>query len=127
MGQNYLIDTNIIIDYVGGKIEGKSKDFVCQILNHSFSISVITQIELLSLPESDAVFGLLIDNAKIFGLSPEIVGKTIEIRRKRKIKIPDAIIAATSIIETRIILTNNTSDFDNIKNLKLINPYLIKE
>jgi predicted nucleic acid-binding protein len=52
------------------------------------------------------------------------VKKTIEIRRKhRKMKLADAIIAATTIVNVRILLTNNTKDFVNIKGLKLIDSH----
>jgi predicted nucleic acid-binding protein len=44
------------------------------------------------------------------------------LRRKHKIKTPDAIIAATAIANKYILITSNKSDFSNIKNLKIIAP-----
>jgi len=46
----------------------------------------------------------------------------VEIRRTRKIKTPDAIIAATAIVNDFTLLTSD-SDFDHIPNLKVINPF----
>jgi hypothetical protein len=52
-----------------------------------------------------------------------VVDKTIHIRRRDKIKLPDAIIAATAIHYGFILITNNTKDFKNIVELEMVNPY----
>jgi len=64
---------------------------------------------------------MFIDEANIIGLSQAIVNKCIEIRRERKIKTPDAIIAATALVNNLILVTSD-SDFQNISDLQLINP-----
>jgi predicted nucleic acid-binding protein len=38
-------------------------------------------------------------------------------------KLGDAIIAATAIVRNLKLITNNTKDFLNIKNLKVIDPH----
>ena len=48
---------------------------------------------------------------------------TIEIRKQKRIKIPDSIIASSAIYTNSILVTRNTKDFDGIKNLKLFNPF----
>ena len=55
-------------------------------------------------------------------LSEEIILETIRLRRKQKIKTPDAIIAATALVYGRTVVTDNERDFDNIKGPKWINP-----
>lgn len=52
-----------------------------------------------------------------------VVEQTISIRKKRKIHLPDAIIAATATLNNYILVTRNIKDFDNIKGLRLINPH----
>jgi predicted nucleic acid-binding protein len=42
--------------------------------------------------------------------------------KAKKIKTPDAIIAATAIALNAILLTNNEKDFQGIKRLKVLNP-----
>jgi len=37
--------------------------------------------------------------------------------------LPDAVIAATAIVNNSVLLTNNVKDFANIKGLKVINPH----
>jgi len=61
----------------------------------------------------------------VFGLDEEIVETTIDIRKKKKIKIPDAIIAATALVYDFTLLTRNSEDFKNIVGLKVLNPWTI--
>jgi len=45
MGQQYLIDSNAVIDYLSGKIPEKGMLFMNQVINDIPNISVITKIE----------------------------------------------------------------------------------
>ena len=54
-----------------------------------------------------------------------MVDLTIALRKEYKIKLPDAIIAATALANDLTIVTNNIKDFSNISGLQLINPYSI--
>ena len=56
-------------------------------------------------------------------INREIIETTISIRQKHKIKLPDAIIAATAIVYGLTIATRNISDFKNIEGLNCINPW----
>ncbi len=125
MGQEYLIDTNVIIDFFTSKFSGKNQKFVADIIDNNICISIISQIELLSLPNVNPVIENFVEECYIFELNSVIVNKTIEIHRKKKIKIPDAIIAATAVVHNRILITANTQDFDNIKGLKILNAHTI--
>ena len=51
-----------------------------------------------------------------------VIAKTIRLRQMRKIKIPDAIIAASALIHGLPLVTNNVSDFQWIEGLSLIDP-----
>jgi predicted nucleic acid-binding protein len=66
-----------------------------------------------------------INAALIFNLDDEIIKQTIELRKKIKIKLPDAIIAATAIAHDLTIITRNTNDFNKIPALKYIDPNLL--
>ncbi len=111
---NYLIDTNILIYYFNGLIKD---DKINKILETSFNISIITKIEFLSwsklaqdkvLDEKAQAF---VSYATLFDLNDQVAQKTIEIRRKYKTKTPDAIIAATALVNDMSIVTHNISDF----------------
>ena len=96
------------------------------VINNEINVSVITKIEVLSFDPEDKEYPILIDffnEADIFGLTDNIINKTIQIRQKQKTKLPDAVIAATAIVNELILLTRNTRDFDNIEGLEVMNPY----
>ncbi len=56
-------------------------------------------------------------------LTDEVVNKTISIRKQSKIKTPDAIIAATAIVNKLAVILRNTRDFIPIKGITVLNPY----
>ena len=64
-----------------------------------------------------------VEGCEVKGISTEIINHCVKIKRINKLKTPDAIIAATVLAFNCTIVTNNTKDFDNIKGLKIINPY----
>ncbi len=65
----------------------------------------------------------LIDNAFIYPLEEPVILKTIELRQLYKIKTPDAVIAATTLLNGLTLLTRNLSDFRQIPDLKITNPF----
>ncbi|MDR0515627.1 MAG: PIN domain-containing protein [Fibromonadaceae bacterium] len=64
-----------------------------------------------------------IGDTRIIELERDIKFKTIEIRRSHKIKLPDAIIAATAIARRFSLITRDTVYFKNISGLALQNPW----
>lgn len=61
--------------------------------------------------------------SKIFAITPEIETETIYIRKAVKIKLADAIIAATAKVNNFTLLTRNVADFDDINWLRIENPF----
>ncbi len=61
-----------------------------------------------------------ITECNVIGISDEVVNATIQIRKIKKIKLPDAIIAATAMAYSLQLITQNTADFNNIDGLQLI-------
>lgn len=61
--------------------------------------------------------------SNIHHMDEEFVDKTIEIRSLLRIKLPDAVIAATALVNRLILVTCNTKDFKNIGGLEFIDPY----
>jgi len=64
-----------------------------------------------------------IDAANLIDLGKDVVNKTIEIRKLSKIKLPDAIIAATALLNELAIITRNTKDFSKVEGLELVDPF----
>ena len=128
--QEYLIDSNVVIDYLGKKFPLVSMRFLNNVIDSIPNISIITKIEVLGFITTDEHYKLLEDfmaDASVLDLSNNIVDQTIKIRKFQKTKLPDSIIAATAIINDFILLTRNVKDFDNIPNLKIINPWIIED
>ena len=61
----------------------------------------------------------------MIGLEQPIKEKTAELRKMYKIKLPDAIIAATALVYDLTLITRNTNDFRHIEFLQMIDPYTI--
>lgn len=126
MGQQYLIDSNAVIDYLSGKIPEKGMAFMNQVINNIPNISVITKIEVLgyrTTPEAYKLLSGFVEDSVVIGLSDEIVERTIEIRKNKKIKTPDALIAATAIVNQFMLISRNTKDFDKMEGLEVINAH----
>ena len=128
--KNYLIDTNIAIYYFGLLLEKKSEIFLEDILNNKYYVSVINRIELLGNKniqfKEQAALDAFINNAVVFSLDEEIIVETIKIRINHTIKLPDAVLAATCLVNNCQLITNNTKDFDKIAGLNTIQIELIK-
>jgi predicted nucleic acid-binding protein len=129
MGTRYLLDSNTVIDYIACLHPEKSRQWLNRIIDEEINTSVITKIEVLSFdPGKDDNYPILVgffEAASSFDLSSDIVSKTIQIRQKQKIKLPDAIIAATAIVYGFTLVTRNIDDFKNIKGLEVVNPYKV--
>ena len=122
MATRYLIETNVIIDYSLNKLNLNGKNFIAKIIDNFPVISVINKIELLGFSIVTSEIKEFVSNSHLIDLSNKITEQTIELRKKHKIKIPDAIIAATAIVNKLTLITRNDKDFKNISELKMINP-----
>jgi len=124
MGSKYLMDSNAIIDYLSGNVAHSKIGFLKSVINEVPQISVVSQIEVLSKGSAFNFVSLaenFVADCTIHGLSNDIVSGTISLRRKYKIKTPDAIIAATALHYDLVLITADLKGFENIKGLKLLN------
>ena len=121
-GDKFLIDTNILIYLTQGRL--RISDFAKK--RGNLYISSVTYIEALGYPfpnqdEEKATTELCEIFERIF-LTKEVEAQTILIRKSNKIKLPDAIIAATAMCYNLTLVTHNSDDFKNIQGLKILNP-----
>jgi len=124
MGTGYLLDTNVVVDFSSNKLPSKPHLKLSQIIDKAPKISIISKIELLSLPKPSKDIVDFTREALVISLQDDIINKTIDLRKKYRIKFPDAVIAATAIVFNLTLVTHNTADFKNIKGLKLVDSYL---
>ena len=75
--------------------------------------------------EQTQVLQQFINVSTVFSLEEPVIVKAIELRKKYKTKLPDAIIAATAIVYQLTLITRNTNDFKNITDLKTIDPHTL--
>jgi predicted nucleic acid-binding protein len=130
VGTGYLLDSNVIIGYLVGAIPDPGMAAVSDFVDAVPHISVISQIEVLRFvdtPENERVLADFVDAATIHPLNDPVIHRTITLCKQNKIKLPDAIIAATALTEDFVLVTRNTGDFKNIAGLELLNPWDIKE
>ena len=127
MGKRYLIDTNAVIEYLENKLPHAASVILD---NTDIQISVISRMELLAWRKATEtqlnVLNGFINSSYVFGLTEEIVLRTIEIRKNYAVKLPDAIIAGTATTNNCILVTRNIDDFKKIGGLTCINPYELK-
>jgi len=122
----YLIDSNAVIDYLGEKLPPTGMDFMNHIIDSVPKISVVTKIEVLGFNAPKEHYQLLVnfmDDSTILDITDKIAETSIDLRKNLKTKLPDALIAATALVYDLVLITRNTSDFENIPGLKIINPH----
>lgn len=130
MGQEFLIDTNILIYYYDDRLPAESVQMVDDIFTKSFNVSIISKIEFLGWQKYDSrqleTAKLFIDNATVYPLTEEIAEETIKLKRVKRIKLPDAVIAATCIVHNLTLVTRNQDDFKGVEELEILNPFEIR-
>lgn len=103
ISSNYIADTNILIAYFAGKLVDEMPPLL--------GISVISEIELFAFPNlsktDEQQLKIALTNINCFTLSDDIKAQTIRLKQAYKIKIPDAIICATAIVNDAVLLTND--------------------
>ena len=115
-GTNFLADTNALIYLLNGN------QCMSNYLQKNLYVSVISEMELLSYsgitPDEEMQIKSFLNDCNEVTLTNEIKDKTIEIRKKYKTKLPDAIIAASDIVKN-IPLITAYKGFCQISNLTL--------
>ena len=126
MGAGYLLDSNVIIGYLAGRIDASGMKAISDIIDLKPQISVISQIEVMRFtdtPENEAILTNFVSKSIIHPLDYAVVQLTIKLCKQSKIKLPDAIIAATAQVKNLALVTRNIDDFRKITGLELLNPW----
>ena len=84
MGTGYLLDTNVVIDYSSQKLPSKSHLKLSKVIDKTPTISIISKIELLSLPSASKDIIDFTREATVILLQEDIIEKTIDLRKNYK-------------------------------------------
>lgn len=118
----FLFDTNILIYESAG--DPKIAAFLDINSKEIFYTPSIVALEFLSYPlitlETEAKFKNFLKQTVIIGLDLLVAETSAKLRRNYKLKLGDAIVAASALITGSTLLTRNTRDFKKVKNLKLL-------
>jgi predicted nucleic acid-binding protein len=123
----WLLDSNVLIDALAGLPHGVRVLREARKRSEVLVIySAITRIEVLGFPnlseqEETAVRRLLNEFEEV-AVSNAVVERTIQIRKLVRIKIPDALIAASADTAQAVVVTRNTSDFQRVPGLTVVHP-----
>lgn len=114
---DFIADTNFLF-YIH-----EGNEIFENFLDYNFGISFVSEIELLGFKgiseKEESILKNLLSDCFYIDWNSKLKDKTIELKKKYKIKLPDAIIASTSIIYG-IPLVTADKGFSKIKELDLI-------
>jgi tRNA(fMet)-specific endonuclease VapC len=122
LGERYLLDTNAIIALLQGNEQ------LTQLLPNAewIGISIISQIEFLVFPaltQADRqAFHQFLQRVEVVWIEsnqPELIDLTIQLRQQYRLRLPDALIAATAI-QTGASLVTADAQLQNIPDLDTV-------
>ena len=117
-GNSLLLDTNIVLYLLSG-----DKQLADLLFNRKLYISFITQLELLGFKEITstqlAAIEEFLTQCVIIDINSSIKEKTILLKQTKKIKLPDAIIMATSQF-LNIPLITSDKGMTNVDDLDIV-------
>ncbi len=107
----YLLDTNTLINYLEASLPASAMLFMHGVVDEFCNISVISKMEALghnfTSPAEQETMETFVAGATVLLINEDIANKTIAIRKSKKIKLPDAIIAATCLAHGLTLISRN--------------------
>jgi len=107
---NALIDSDVLLDFLDGYPAAAT-----EIARYrECCVSIISWMELLAGARTRAdedVRREFLAHFRVVPLTPEVAEEATALRRKYRLKLPDAIIWASAITENSLLVSRNTKDF----------------
>jgi predicted nucleic acid-binding protein len=104
-----LFDTNILIDYLNGIAEAGG-----EIGRYDYrAISTITWMEVMVGADADneAAIRAWLRSFHVIDIDSAVADRAVEIRKDRRIRLPDAIVWASAQVHSLLLVSRNTKDF----------------
>jgi predicted nucleic acid-binding protein len=114
-GIKALFDSNALIYASQGKLD------LATYLHHysHWGISLITYMEVLGYPfqntDEEKLISEILQSFEILSITQTIADQVIQLRKRIKIKLPNAIIWATAYTEQLDLITYNAKDFSKLE------------
>lgn len=105
-----VFDTNILIDHLNGVEAAKHE---LERYDHR-AVSIVTWMEVL-IGADDAVRDatrMFLDEFDLVPLNETVAERAIALRRRDRMRLPDAVILASAETSGALLVTRNTKDFD---------------
>lgn len=119
----HLLDSNIII--YGQEPGHEFLDVLIE--SDAAHISAISIPEVLGFPKlSDQALTVLenvLGELRMLPVSETVLREAASLRRRKRMKLGDSIIAATALVHGLDLVTRNEEDFKGIEGLRVINPF----
>jgi predicted nucleic acid-binding protein len=113
-GNKFLLDTNILLYIAGKRIDTTA------LPQGEFFISFVTELEILSypslMPQEEIRLRKLLAGMPVVDATREIKDSAIALRKQYRLKLPDALIAATAQTLKATLITNDKG-FNAIKEI----------
>jgi hypothetical protein len=107
---NALFDTNILIDYLNGVTAAKA-----ELARHPRKlISIVTWMEVQAGAHGTAeadVIEMFLRDFRVVELTRGIARDAVDLRKTKRLRLPDAIIWATARAESALLVTRDARDF----------------
>lgn len=119
----WVLDSNVFIEGVAGVPHAANALLKAGAIDWC-GLSAISRLEVFGFPrltpQDEQRFQVLLAQFHEIMVSNEVIDAAIKLRRQVKIKTPDAIVAASALVEKADLVTRNTSDFQGIPGLTVI-------
>ena len=104
-----LFDTNILIDYLRG-VPAARQDLA---RFPDKAISIITWMEVLAgaTPSAEAATRAFLDGFRLIPIDQAAAERAIGLRRRSRLKLPDAIVWASAQVHSLLLVTRDIKDF----------------
>jgi hypothetical protein len=104
-----LFDTNVLIDYLNTVSEARTE--IGRYPDKAISIMSWMEVLVGAAPDKEAGTRAFLERFEVVHLDQRIADDAIALRRKHRMKLPDAIIWATARMQGLMLVTRNTKDF----------------
>ncbi|HSJ56668.1 MAG TPA: type II toxin-antitoxin system VapC family toxin [Anaerolineae bacterium] len=117
-----LVDSNIII-YASLREHADLRKFIAA---HAPAVSAVSYVEVLGYhaltAEEEAGFRQFFAVSTLLPVDQDVLDQAVVLRRRYRMSLGDALVAATALVHHLALVTHNVDDFCRIEGLTVIDP-----